>query len=151
MRNSLNIRNLLIILLSLALFTSCSDLKNNPQKDVADSFVGYYTYRESYFMTWGSASDSFNGDGAFKLTKLSSNKVKMTGAWTSIGEIEGDTVSFSDDIQSGAEGYIVIKFGVGSLYGNTLTFSYNGSGSLQNSSGVAYPFSCTGKVVATKQ
>jgi len=136
-------------LTSFVLVASCSGLDTTPQPDPADAFVGRYTYINDYFYTWGGASGTFSNEGAFMLTKLSKNQVKMSGAWNSIGEIVGDTVSFSDDMQSDASGYITYKFGVGTLTGKTLTFNYSGSGSLQYTNGVAYPWTGSGKVVAT--
>ena len=142
-------RKLVYILAILVLAASCSGLDTTSQPDPADAFVGRYTYTDNYFVTWGGDSGSLSDKGAFMLTKLSKNQVKMSGAWTSIGEVVGNTVSFSDDMQSDASGYIVYKFGVGTLTGKTLTFNYSGSGSLQYTNGVAYPWTCSGKVVAT--
>ena len=116
----------------------------------ADAFVGKYLFTDSQFVIWGNDSRALSSDGAFQLTKLSGNKVKMTGAWTTTGEVSGDTVTFADDMQSDNSGYITYHFGAGTLTGNTLRFSYSGTGSLKYSNGVAYPYSCSGNVVATK-
>ena len=140
-------KRILHILLFLLLAISCTGL--DPTPDPADAFVGRYTYTTNYFVTWGADSGSLSDNGAFTLTKLSKDQVKMTGAWTSIGEVVGDTVSFSEDMQSDAAGYITYKFGVGTLTGKTLIFNYSGSGSLKYTNGVAYPWTCSGRVVAT--
>ena len=144
-------KRLLFILPPLLFAVSCTGFGVSPDPDPADVFVGRYNYTDNYFVTWGSDSGSLSNDGAFRLTKLSKNQVKMTGAWTSIGEVIGNTVSFSNDMQSDASGYITYSFGVGTLTGKTLTFNYSGSGNLKYSAnGIAYPWTCSGRVVATK-
>jgi|LSQX01.2.fsa_nt_gb hypothetical protein len=141
-------KRLVIYLLPIMMVISCTGL--TPEPDPADAFVGRYTYTDNYFVTWGGDSGSLSNNGAFQLTKLSKNQVKMTGAWTSIGEVVGNTVTFSNDMQSDSAGYITYSFGVGTLTGNTLIFNYSGSGSLKYSAnGVAYPWTCSGRVVAT--
>lgn len=141
-------KKLLFAIGAALLLVSCGDsLTQDP--DPADAFVGRYTYTDNYFVTWGSDSRSLSTDGAFMLTKLSKNQVKMSGAWTSIGEVVGNTVTFADDMQSDDSGYITYKFGVGTLTGGTLNFNYSGSGSLKYTNGVAYPWTCSGRVVAT--
>lgn len=132
-------------LLMMLIVASCSMLMDDP----ADAFVGRYTYTDNYFVTWGSDSRSLTTNGAFQLTKLSRNQVQMTGAWNSIGQVVGNTVTFSTDIQSVASGYISYQFAAGTLTGKTLTFNYTGSGSLKYSNGIAYPYNCSGRVVAT--
>ena len=122
----------------------------NKDETSAEAFVGKYLFTDSQFVTWGSDSRAMSGNGAFQLTKLPGNKVKMTGAWTTIGTVFGDTVSFADDMQSDNAGYITYHFGVGTLVGNTLYFNYSGSGSLKYTNGIAYPWTCSGSVVATK-
>lgn len=146
-------RFIIILLSTLSIsLSSCSGLMSNPEPDPADAFVGLYTYTDNYFVKWGGDSGYLSNEGRFALTKLSANQVQMSGAWKSLGTVVGNTVTFSDDMQSDSAGYITYKFGVATLNGNTLTFNYSGSGSLKYSAnGVAYPWECSGKVVATKQ
>ena len=134
----------LLILISVMTF-SCTSMFTDP----ADAFVGRYTYTDKYFVTWGGDSRSLTTNGTFQLTKLSGNQVQMTGAWNSIGQVVGNTVSFSTDMQSDAAGYITYQFAAGTLTGKTLTFNYTGTGNLKYSNGIAYPFNCSGRVVAT--
>lgn len=152
MNDMKHVSRLLAVIGIAVLAAGCGDLlaPASSEPDPADAFVGRYTYTDNYFVTWGGDSGSLSNEGRFTLTKLSRNQVKMTGAWTSIGEVVGNTVSFSDDMQSDSAGYITYKFGVGTLTGKTLVFNYSGSGSLKYSgNGVAYPWTCSGKVVAT--
>lgn len=142
-------KRLLLAICAVALFASCSD-KLQKEDDPADAFVGAYTFTDSYYVTWGSDSRALSSTGTFKLTKVSSKQVKMTGAWTSLGQVSGNTVSFSIDTQSDASGYITYTFGVGTLTGYSLSFSYYGNGSLKYSNGIAYPWTCSGQVLATK-
>ena len=128
-----------------AIMSSCKK-----EDSSAEAFVGKYLFNDTYFVIWGNDSRSLSGEGAFEITKLSGKKVKMTGAWTSVGEVNGDTVSFADDMQSDNSGYITYRFGTGTLSGKTLRFNYNGTGSLKYSNGVAYPYTCSGNVIATK-
>lgn len=142
-------RKLVITLVIFFLTASCSGLESILQPDPADAFIGRYTYKNNYFVTWGGDSGSLSNEGAFMLTKLSENKVKMSGAWNSIGVVVGNTVSFSNDMQSDDYGYVTYEFGIGTLSGKTLTFNYSGSGRLKYTNGVAYPWNCSGKVIAT--
>ena len=152
-------RIILTILLSSLLIVSCGELQSQdpisentivpPKPDLADAFVGRYSYVDDYFVVWGNDSRALKGEGFFTLSKLSKDQVKMTGAWTSIGKIVGNTISFSEDMQSDNSGYITYKFGVGTLSGKVLSFRFSGTGSLKYSNGVAYPWDCSGQVVAT--
>ena len=139
-------RFLFVLAVSIVALTaaSCSKVSGS-----ADAFVGRYMYTDSQFVTWGYDSRALSGEGAFQLTKISKNKVKMTGGWTTIGEIDGNTVVFKDDMQSDNAGYITYHFGIGTLTGGVLRFNYTGSGSLKYSNGIAYPWTCSGSVVAT--
>lgn len=139
-------KRIIIALLSVLALTSCAGILDT---DPVDAFVGRYTFTDTYFVTWGGDSRSLGGEGAFQLTKLSSDQVKMTGAWTTIGTVVGNTVSFADDMQSSTDGYITYKFGVGTISGKTLQFNYSGTGSLKYTNGIAYPYTVSGKVVAT--
>lgn len=139
-------KKLVLALLSVLVINACTGVLLT---DPADAFVGRYTYTNNYFATWGGDSRALSNNGAFQLTKLSSNQVKMTGAWNTIGQVVGNTVSFSTDMQSDASGYITYQFSAGTLSGKTLTFNYTGTGSLKYTNGIAYPYTCSGQIVAT--
>ena len=116
-----------------------------------NSFVGVYSYRDRCLVTLGSSTEMKSLNGEFKLTKLSDNMVKLSGAWNTIGEVIGNTVSFRDDIQANNDGHMVYSFGVGTLEGDVLTFDYLGSGSAKNSAGSLIQMTSRGHVVATKK
>ncbi|MBQ9202374.1 MAG: hypothetical protein IJ154_08445 [Bacteroidales bacterium] len=140
-------KKLFYLLLLPLLCVSCEELEE-PEPDPADAFVGRYEYFTTMFATYGSASQTGMLEGEFSIVKLSRDRVRMTGDWSSIGEVYGNTVSFSDDYQSDASGYLTFKFGAASFSGGLLYFNYTASGRLKYTDGVAYPFTCNGSVTA---
>ena len=140
-------KKLLLLISMMFCLTSCL---GSIFSDPADAFVGDYTYTNSYFVRWGGDSKSSTITGNFSLTKVSYNTVQMTGAWTTTGTVTGNTVRFDICPQSDSKGYVTYTFGSGRLSGNTLSFSYTGSGSVKYGL-VAYPWEESGNVTATKQ
>lgn len=141
------LKRLIILISTSFLFSSCIGAL---LQDPADAFVGNYTYTDNYFVRWGGDSKSSSLNGYFTLTKVSSNMVQMTGAWTTTGTVTGNTVQFTACPQSDSEGYVNYTFGSGRLSGNRLSFSYSGYGQ-RRYYGISYPWETSGKVVATKQ
>lgn len=138
-----------IVALSVA---SCGGLLEDVVSDPADAFVGNYSMSQTYLSVIANTSNSYTADdGGFILTKLSKDKVKMTGGWTTIGTVIGNTVSFEDTMQSGDMYSQSYSFSVATLTGNTLKFSYSSTGHIKfEEGGLTYPWSCTGNVTATK-
>ena len=134
------LKRLIILISTSFLFSSCIGAL---LQDPADAFVGNYTYTDNYFVRWGGDSKSSSLNGYFTLTKVSSNMVQMTGAWTTTGTVTGNTVQFTACPQSDSDGS-------GRLFGNRLSFSYSGYGQ-RRYYGISYPWETSGKVVATKQ
>ena len=134
---------------SVVVFTvfSCSKIGI---EDPADTFVGEYNFIDKYTAVWGNDSRTINSGGTFWLTKISKDQVKMTGAWTTIGTVVENTISFGQDMSSDADGFITYTFGVGTLIDDILTFKYSGTGSLKYTDGRSYPCSLSGTVTARK-
>ena len=139
-----------VLILSALLVASCSDLSKNMNQDPADAFVGEYTTVDNYYVRWGSDNKTSSLTSKFKLTKLSANQVKMIGEWNTTGTVTGNTIRLDVCPYTDKDGYITYTFGVGTLNGKTLTFTYSGTGSRRYSNGVAYPWESSGSVVATK-
>ncbi len=138
-------KKILGLLMMMLIVASCSLLMDDP----ADAFVGRYNYSGIQFVTWGSSSGTLPTEGSFMLTKVSRNIVQMTGAWNSTGTIVGNTVTFTDDLQSDASGFINYHLGTGTLSGKVLIINYSGTGSLKYSNSVSYPFYCSCQITAT--
>lgn len=141
-------RKVLFCILGVLLCLSCG--KHTPDPDPADYFVGNYTFNETCYVVWGGVPESFTDQGTFTLSKIASDKVKMTGAWKTTGTIVGDTISFENCTFSDAKGYINYSFSTGTLAGNRLSFTYTGTGSSIKSNGRAYAWEQSGRVSATK-
>ena len=119
-------------------------------EDPADKYVGTYTYSETYYATWGSASKSFSHTGTFTITKQSSDRVSISNPWNT-GATAMETILSIDPVtQSDNTGYVNYTFVSASLVGSLLTISYQGVGSMKYSDGKNYPYSCHGTITATK-
>lgn len=141
-------KNILLVLTAILAIGCSSNL--SPEPDPADAFVGEYTTVDNYYVRWGGDNKSSTLTSKFMLTKLSANQVKMIGEWTTTGTITGNTIRLDPCPYSDSDGYVNYTFGVGTLYGNTLTFTYSGTGSRRFTNGVAYPWETSGNVTATK-
>lgn len=143
-------KRIIFFILSLALVAGCSDaLSQDP--DPADAFVGEYSVVDNYYVRWGGDSKTSSLNSKFMLTKIASNQVKMIGEWTTTGTITSNTIRLDPCPQTDGDGYVNYTFGVGTLNGNKLTFTYSGTGSRRYSNGVAYPWETSGNVIATKK
>lgn len=140
-------RKVLFYIFALLLCLSCG--KHTPDPDPADYFVGNYTFTDNYYLRWGGDSRALANEGYFTLSKVSANQVEMTGAWNTLGTVTGNIISFSSCPQSDASGYLNFTFGVASLYGEQLSFTYSAMGSVQYK-GVPFPMEVSGNVVARK-
>ncbi len=129
------------------LILSCA---KTPQKDPADDLVGKYKYTDNYYLKWGGASKSDTFQGSFTLTKISANKVQMTGDWRTTGTITGNTIQFDFCPQTDSKGYVNYTFGVGTIGYSNMTFTYTGSGYMTYDNGVSYPWNTSGNVYAWK-
>ena len=139
-------KRLIILISTFFLFSSCIGAI---LQDPADAFVGNYTYTDKYYVRWGGDSKSSSLTGSFVLTKISSNMVQMSGAWSTTGTVAGNTVQFNPCPQTDGEGYCNYSFGSAVLSGNTLTFTYTGYGQ-RRYYGISYPWETSGNVTAKK-
>ena len=139
------------ILLALTVIFAIGCSANlSPEPDPSDAFVGEYTTVDNYYVRWGGDNKSSTLTSKFMLTKLSANQVKMIGEWTTTGTVTGNTIRLDPSPYSDSDGYVNYTFGVGTLNGNILTFTYTGTGSRRFTNGVAYPWETSGNVTATK-
>lgn len=138
-----------LVAITLLLASACSSIFTL-EPDPADAFVGEYTTVDNYFVRWGGDYKSSTLTSRFMLIKLSANQVKMVGEWTTTGTITGNTIRLDACLFSDSNGYVNYTFGVGTLYGNTLSFTYYGTGLRRYTNGVAYPWETSGNVTATK-
>ena len=135
-------------ILGLALFAiSCSP---EALKDDADDFVGTYKASVIENVRWGSDSGTLTPTGTFYISKVSANRVQVTGYINTYGEVNGKTVYFESMYDSDSEGYITTVFQQGILNGNVLTFSTTSTGQLKYN-GKMYPYSATSSWTAIRQ
>ena len=132
----------------LAITTSC--IKQTPAPDLADAFVGNYTYTDNYYVRWGGDSKTDTMTGTFTLTKVSALEVQMHSPWNTLGRITANTITFTECPQNDSDGYVNYTFSAANLVGNQLIFTYVGTGSRRYTNGIAYPWESSGTVVATK-
>lgn len=132
----------------IVLCSGCVNIFREP--DPADAFVGEYTVTDKYFVRWGGDSKSSTLTSKFILIKIAPSQVKMIGEWTTTGTITSNTIRLDPCPQTDSDGYVNYTFGVGTLYGDILTFTYSGTGSRRYSNGVAYPWETGGSVTATR-
>lgn len=135
------------IFLSALFAISCSP---DALKDDADNFVGTYKASVIENVRWGSDSGTLTPTGTFYISKVSANRVKVTGYINTYGEVNGKTVYFESMYSSDSEGYITTVFQQGILNGNVLTFSTTSTGQLKYN-GKMYPYSATSSWTAIRQ
>ena len=128
--------------------TSCS--KSGLDTDDADAFVGTYNVSVVENVVWGYDSGTINDNGTFIITKLSANRVQVTGYITTQGEVTGSQLYLEGGNYSDSSGYFSTSYGVGTLVGNVLTFTANQTGQLA-SNGILYPYRNTSYFTAIKQ
>lgn len=132
----------------LALFAISCSLE--ALKDDSDDFVGTYKASVIENVRWGSDSGTLTPTGTFYISKVSANRVQVTGYINTYGEVNGKTVYFESMYDSDSEGYITTVFQQGILNGNVLTFSTTSSGQLKYN-GKMYPYSATSSWTAIRQ
>ena len=135
------------IFLSAFFAISCSP---DALKDDADDFVGTYKASVIENVRWGSDSGTLTPTGTFYISKVSANRVIVTGYINTYGEVNGKTVYFESMYSSDSEGYITTVFQQGILNGNVLTFSTTSTGQLKYN-GKMYPYSATSSWTAIRQ
>lgn len=132
----------------LALFAISCSLE--ALKDDSDDFVGTYKASVIENVRWGSDSGTLTPTGTFYISKVSANRVQVTGYINTYGEVNGKTVYFESMYDSDSEGYITTVFQQGILNGNVLTFSTTSTGQLKYN-GKMYPYSATSSWTAIRQ
>jgi len=138
----------IILLASCILFvafaTSCS------KKDNAEDFVGRYNVSTIENVTWGNDSGSVTDAGVLTITKISKNRVKTSGYFSTEGEINGNNVYFESMSASDSYGHTTTVFGTGTLNGNVLIFTCTTSGQLAYQ-GVMYPYYSNAQMTCIRQ
>ena len=137
-----------VLLAILAFFSSCIKAV---KEDPADRFVGTYSFTDSYYTTWGSASASFNDSGTFMITKLGPSEVQISKPWGTTATVLANQLNINPVTQTDNSGYINYSFSSASLAGDILSINYQGIGSLKHTDGRNYPYSCQGHITATKR
>ena len=137
-----------IFLSAVCLFySSCSSLQ---REDEADAFVGTYKISVIEHVVWGNDSGNLNDSGILLITKVSANRVKTSGFFSTFGEVTGSFIYFESVHTSDSSGYIDEVYGQGMLSGNILNFTSNGTGKLRYN-GVLYPWRRSSRYTAIKQ
>lgn len=134
-------------LILLWMMTSCV---GQISEDPADRFVGTYSYDDTHFVIWGSASGSFSDNGTFVINKTGPNTIKLSNPWNTTGRVTGMILTLDPVTQGDNTGYINYAFTSASLAGNILSITYQGVGSLRHTDGRNYPYSCQGNITAHK-
>lgn len=130
--------------LFVAFATSCSKMDN------AEAFVGTYNVSTVEHVTWGNDSGSLTDTGVLTITKVSKNRVRTSGYFSTEGEVVGNSVYFESMYSQDAAGYMTTVFGAGNLNGNVLSFTCNSSGQLAYN-GVMYPYYSTAQMTCIRQ
>ena len=143
-------RRILSALSLIALFALASCVKA-VKEDPADRFVGTYSFTDSYYVTWGSASSSFNDSGMFVITKLGPSTIKISNPWNTTATVMANQLNIEPVTQGDNSGYINYTFTSASIAGDMLSISYQGMGSLKHTDGRSYPYMSQGRITATKQ
>ena len=130
--------------LLLAVATSCSKDGN------ADAFVGTYNVSTVENVTWGNDSGSLTDTGVLTIVKVSKNRVRTSGYFSTEGEVNGNNVYFESMSASDSFGHTTTVFGTGTLNGNVLFFTCTSSGQLAYN-GVLYPYYSTAQMTCIRQ
>jgi len=134
-----------VAIISLAIINvACSE-----QND-ADNFVGTYSVSTVQNVTWGNASATLTDYGVFRITKISSSRVQVSGYFNTTGKVVGSNIYLKSYTDSDANGTSTIDFGTGTLNGNVLTITSTQSGQL-GENGVYYLFHSTGNHTCVRQ
>lgn len=131
-------------MLLVAFSTSCS------KKDNAEDFVGRYNVSTVEQVTWGNDSGTLTDAGVLTITKVSKNRVRTSGYFSTEGEISGDQVYFESMSASDSNGHTTTVFGTGTLNGNVLFFTCTTSGQLAYQ-GILYPYYSNAQMTCIRQ
>lgn len=137
--------------LSILMLLSLVSCVKAAKEDPADRFVGTYSFTDSYYVTWGSASTSFNDSGTFIITKLGPSTIQISKPWNTTATVMANQLNIEPVTQGDAAGYINYTFTSASIAGNMLSISYQGMGSLKYTDGRSYPYMSQGHITANKQ
>lgn len=74
----------------LAVACTISSCKGDDSLDPANTFVGAYSYEDSYQLSWGPSSGSYTDNGAFAINKVSHNKVDFSNPWKTTATVTGN-------------------------------------------------------------
>ena len=128
----------------VAFATSCSKTDN------AEEFVGIYNVSTVEHVTWGNDSGTLTDTGVLTITKVSKNRVRTSGYFSTEGEISGNNVYFESMSASDSYGHTTTVFDKGTLNGNVLSFTCTSSGQLAYN-GVLYPYYSTAQMTCIRQ
>ena len=143
-------RSSVYAVLLMAVFFIAYSCSPESLKDDADDFVGTYKASVIENVRWGSDSGTLTPTGTIYISKVSANRVKVSGYINTYGEVNGKTVYFESMYDSDSEGHITTVFQQGILNGNVLTFSTTSTGQLKYN-GKMYPYSATSSWTAIRQ
>ncbi len=135
----------------IAIAASLASCSGGLSGDPADEFVGIYKVTVYSQVKWGSDEGSFVDHGTLHMTKVSTNKVKISGFFSTYGTIASGSWIYFDDVHtSDSEGYIDEQYNIAQLKNNVLQFTSLGTGKLKYN-GVLYPWKRLSEYTAVKQ
>ena len=120
------------------------------KEDDADAFVGTYSVSTIENATWGGFSTTLTDNGTLRITKVSDNRVHVSGYFNTYGSAVGNCLYLESYTTSDSSGSLTIVFGTASLNGTVITLSSTTSGSLKYQ-GISYPFHATSRHTCIKQ
>ena len=132
----------ILLLVCVGLNTACTKIGD----DEADAFVGTYTVSTVENVTWGGSSGIITDNGVLRISKLSANRVKVSGYFDTYGNVIGSSIYMDSYTSSDYTGTSTIVFGVGVLNGNVLTLTSTMNGVLDG-----YSFFATASHTCIKQ
>ena len=139
------------LITGMAIALSLVSCSGGFEGDPADEFVGIYNVTVYAKVKWGGDEGSFIDHGTLYMTKVSSNKVRISGFFSTYGTIaSGSWIYFDDAHTSDSEGYINEQYNIAQLKNNVLQFTSLGTGELRYN-GVLYPWKRLSEYTAVKQ
>ena len=133
-----------VVALLMMVITSCS------KEDEADAFLGTYSVSTIDNVTWGGSSGTLTDNGTMTITKLSSNRVQLSGYISTFGEVVGKNLYLESTTSSSSSGSLTFVFGTGTLNGNVLIFSTTTTGRMIYN-GVYYPYNSIAQHTCIRQ
>ena len=132
----------ILLLVCVGFNTACTKIED----DEVDAFVGTYTISTIENVTWGGSSGMITDSGILRISKLSANRVKVSGYFNTYGNVIGSSIYLDSYTSSDYAGTSTIVFGVGFLNGNVLTLTSTMNGILEG-----YSFFATASHTCIKQ